>query len=148
MFYGTKSDVLTSPGGTFNASFRLVGDNAYSFAIWFSKPSYNATANNCTVAWMANWDQLVNGRCSKLCILRFELEQNLRQEDVVNNDGVEEGKKEQKSVVKEYKPQVLHPNVLKRDQSYEQYGAINKQEEDRRLVDCGAQRSLLGHSPK
>ncbi|XP_022766459.1 putative receptor protein kinase ZmPK1 [Durio zibethinus] len=61
------ADVLTSPDGTFSAGFHPIGQNAYSFAIWFNKPSCGA--NSCTIVWMANRDQPVNGRCSKLCLL-------------------------------------------------------------------------------
>ncbi|KAG8499307.1 hypothetical protein CXB51_005809 [Gossypium anomalum] len=63
-----KGDVLVSPGGTFSAGFHPVGHSAYSFAIWFNKPSCNATASNCTIVWMANRDQPVNGRRSKLSL--------------------------------------------------------------------------------
>ncbi|XWS24170.1 hypothetical protein CRYUN_Cryun28dG0077700 [Craigia yunnanensis] len=64
----TAADVLTSPDGSFTAGFHAVGQNAYSFAIWFNKPSCGA--NNCTIVWMANRDQPVNGRRSKLCLLQ------------------------------------------------------------------------------
>ncbi|XWS24171.1 hypothetical protein CRYUN_Cryun28dG0077800 [Craigia yunnanensis] len=64
----TAADVLTSPDGSFTAGFHAVGQNAYSFAIWFNKPSCGA--NNCTIVWMANRDQPVNGRRSKLCLLK------------------------------------------------------------------------------
>ncbi|KAK6245960.1 hypothetical protein QUC31_000738 [Theobroma cacao] len=64
----TAGDVLTSPNGTFSAGFHPVGQNAYSFAIWFNKPS--CSANSCTIVWMANRDQPVNGRYSKLCLLK------------------------------------------------------------------------------
>ncbi|XP_007018597.2 PREDICTED: putative receptor protein kinase ZmPK1 [Theobroma cacao] len=61
------SDILVSPNGTFSAGFFPVGDNAYAFAIWFSKPT--CVVHNCTVVWMANRDQPVNGRRSKLSLL-------------------------------------------------------------------------------
>ncbi|KAK8492560.1 hypothetical protein V6N13_054033 [Hibiscus sabdariffa] len=61
-------DVLTSPGGIFSAGFHPVGVNAYSFAIWFNTPSCRAVANNCTIVWMANRDQPVNGRRTRLCL--------------------------------------------------------------------------------
>ncbi|XWS24180.1 hypothetical protein CRYUN_Cryun28dG0078700 [Craigia yunnanensis] len=64
----TAADVLTSPDGSFSAGFHPVGQNAYSFAIWFNKPSCGA--NNCTIVWMANRDQPVNGRRSMLCLLK------------------------------------------------------------------------------
>ncbi|KAG6672016.1 hypothetical protein I3842_16G035200 [Carya illinoinensis] len=61
-------DVLTSPNGVFSAGFYSVGDNAYCFAIWFaSRPS---RTQDHTVVWMANRDQPVNGRKSKLSLLR------------------------------------------------------------------------------
>ncbi|KAG2663575.1 hypothetical protein I3760_16G037900 [Carya illinoinensis] len=61
-------DVLTSPNGVFSAGFYSVGDNAYCFAIWFaSRPS---RSQDRTVVWMANRDQPVNGRKSKLSLLR------------------------------------------------------------------------------
>ncbi|XVF39864.1 hypothetical protein PTKIN_Ptkin01aG0066900 [Pterospermum kingtungense] len=64
----TGADVLTSPDGSFSAGFYPVGQNAYAFAIWFNKPS--CCANNCTIVWMANRDQPVNGRSSNLCLLK------------------------------------------------------------------------------
>ena len=39
-----------------------MGDNAYCFAIWFS--------NSRTVVWMANHDQPINGKHSKLTLLK------------------------------------------------------------------------------
>ncbi|GAV67222.1 Pkinase domain-containing protein/S_locus_glycop domain-containing protein/B_lectin domain-containing protein [Cephalotus follicularis] len=60
-------DILTSPNGIFSAGFYPVGDNAYSFAIWFNKPS---CAAYCTLVWMANRDQPVNGKQSKLSLLK------------------------------------------------------------------------------
>ncbi|OAY46806.1 putative receptor protein kinase ZmPK1 [Manihot esculenta] len=59
--------VLTSPNAIFTAGFYPVGDNAYSFAIWFTEPS---CSNSCTVVWMANRDLPVNGRNSKLSLLK------------------------------------------------------------------------------
>ncbi|EEF36161.1 putative receptor protein kinase ZmPK1 [Ricinus communis] len=59
--------VLVSPNGIFSAGFYPVGDNAYSFAIWFNEPS---CFNSCTVVWMANRDTPVNGRGSKLSLLK------------------------------------------------------------------------------
>ncbi|KDP41676.1 hypothetical protein JCGZ_16083 [Jatropha curcas] len=61
-----SEDVLISPNGVFSAGFYPVGDNAYSFAIWFSKPTRH---NNYTVVWMANRDFPVNGKRSKLLLL-------------------------------------------------------------------------------
>ncbi|XP_030443279.1 putative receptor protein kinase ZmPK1 [Syzygium oleosum] len=59
-------DTLTSEDGAFTAGFYPVGENAYCFAIWFTKPS--CSIHNCTVVWMANRDQPVNGRSSKLSL--------------------------------------------------------------------------------
>ncbi|KAI7991212.1 putative receptor protein kinase ZmPK1 [Camellia lanceoleosa] len=59
-------NVLISPNGVFSAGFHPVGVNAYSFAIWFTK----TTQNHTTVIWMANRDQPVNGRLSKLSLLK------------------------------------------------------------------------------
>ncbi|KAJ8772894.1 hypothetical protein K2173_028071 [Erythroxylum novogranatense] len=59
--------VLTSQDGKFSAGFYPVGNNAYCFATWFNEPSCN---NSCTVVWMANRDTPVNGRRSKLSLLK------------------------------------------------------------------------------
>uniref|UniRef100_A0A2N9FUZ8 Receptor-like serine/threonine-protein kinase n=1 Tax=Fagus sylvatica TaxID=28930 RepID=A0A2N9FUZ8_FAGSY len=57
-------EVLISPNGVFSAGFHSVGDNAFCFAIWFNKqPSP-------TVVWMANRDHPVNGKHSKLSLLK------------------------------------------------------------------------------
>ncbi|XP_059633859.1 putative receptor protein kinase ZmPK1 [Cornus florida] len=61
------SDLLVSPNEIFSAGFHAVGLNAYSFAIWFTKPSH---VHNRTIVWMANRDQPINGRLSKLSLLR------------------------------------------------------------------------------
>ncbi|KAJ0726482.1 putative non-specific serine/threonine protein kinase [Helianthus annuus] len=54
-------NILLSPNRLFTAGFHKVGDNAYSFAIWFSDhPS--------TVVWMANRDEPVNGKHSELSL--------------------------------------------------------------------------------
>ncbi|XP_061343796.1 putative receptor protein kinase ZmPK1 [Gastrolobium bilobum] len=58
---------MLSPNGMFSAGFYAVGDNAYSFAIWFSES--NGQTQNATVVWMANRDQAVNGMRSKLSLL-------------------------------------------------------------------------------
>lgn len=60
-------DSLLSPNGEFTAGFYSVGENAYFFAIWFTKPL--ADGNN-TVVWMANRDQPINGRKSHLSLLK------------------------------------------------------------------------------
>ncbi|KAG6626477.1 hypothetical protein CIPAW_15G051400 [Carya illinoinensis] len=62
-----SEDILISPDGVFSAGFYSVGDNAYCYAIWFNKPS---RGKNQTVIWMANRDQPVNGRSSKLSLLK------------------------------------------------------------------------------
>ncbi|KDP31589.1 hypothetical protein JCGZ_14814 [Jatropha curcas] len=62
-----KNNVLMSPSNTFIAGFFPVGENAYCFAIWYNEPFCN---NNCTVVWMANRDQPVNGKLSKLFLLK------------------------------------------------------------------------------
>ncbi|KAK7853556.1 putative receptor protein kinase zmpk1, partial [Quercus suber] len=54
--------VLTSPDNVFSAGFYSVGENAFCFAIWFSKSS--------TVVWVADRDQPVNGKHSKLSLLK------------------------------------------------------------------------------
>ncbi|KAF8025024.1 hypothetical protein BT93_F2010 [Corymbia citriodora subsp. variegata] len=59
-------DTLASEDGAFAAGFYPVGENAYCFAIWFSKPS--CSIHDCTVVWMANRDHPVNGRSSKLSL--------------------------------------------------------------------------------
>ena len=57
-------EVLTSPNGVFSAGFHSVGNNAFCFAIWFNiQPSP-------TVVWMANRDHPVNGKRSKLSLLK------------------------------------------------------------------------------
>ncbi|KAE8010396.1 hypothetical protein FH972_006767 [Carpinus fangiana] len=58
------SDNLVSANGDFSAGFFSVGDNAFSFAIWFTKSSVP------TIVWMANRDDPVDGRGSKLSLLR------------------------------------------------------------------------------
>ena len=62
-----ENDVIVSPKGTFTAGFYPVGENAYSFAIWFTQKHKNLA--NATVVWMANRDQPVNGKCSTLSLL-------------------------------------------------------------------------------
>ncbi|KAF5468196.1 hypothetical protein F2P56_012370 [Juglans regia] len=62
-----SEDILISPDGVFSAGFYSVGDNAYCYAIWFNKPSRDKIQ---TIIWMANRDQPVNGRSSKLSLLK------------------------------------------------------------------------------
>ncbi|KAK1554745.1 hypothetical protein Q3G72_016690 [Acer saccharum] len=59
-----SSDQLISPNGVYSAGFFSVGDNAFSFAVWFTKSSPP------TAAWMANRDMPVNGKGSKLSLLK------------------------------------------------------------------------------
>ncbi|KAK7277322.1 hypothetical protein RIF29_18473 [Crotalaria pallida] len=56
-----EKDVLVSSNGVFTAGFYPVGNNAYSFAVWFTQ--------NPTVVWMANRDDPVNGKDSTLSLL-------------------------------------------------------------------------------
>ncbi|KAK2660218.1 hypothetical protein Ddye_006751 [Dipteronia dyeriana] len=59
-----SSDQLISPNGVYSAGFFSVGYNAFSFALWFTKSSPP------TAAWMANRDIPVNGKGSKLSLLK------------------------------------------------------------------------------
>ncbi|KAK3425557.1 hypothetical protein EUGRSUZ_F02290 [Eucalyptus grandis] len=59
-------DILISKSGVFSAGFYPVSKSAYCFAIWFSHPP--CSSQNCTVVWMANRNEPVNGRYSKLSI--------------------------------------------------------------------------------
>ncbi|XP_050212615.1 putative receptor protein kinase ZmPK1 [Mercurialis annua] len=61
------NDFLISPQASFLAGFFPVGDNAYSFAVWFNEP---LCGNNCTVVWTANRDKPVNGKKSQLSLLK------------------------------------------------------------------------------
>uniref|UniRef100_A0A2N9G7G3 non-specific serine/threonine protein kinase n=1 Tax=Fagus sylvatica TaxID=28930 RepID=A0A2N9G7G3_FAGSY len=58
------SDILVSTNGEYSAGFFPVGDNAFCFAIWFNK------SLNSTVVWMANRDDPVDGKGSKLSLLK------------------------------------------------------------------------------
>ncbi|KAL4559579.1 hypothetical protein LXL04_031722 [Taraxacum kok-saghyz] len=60
-----KTDVLISPDHVFTAGFYPVGENAFCFSIWFTKP---LSTGRHTVVWMANRDSPVNGRRSKLSL--------------------------------------------------------------------------------
>ncbi|KAL5227602.1 hypothetical protein ABZP36_015867 [Zizania latifolia] len=51
---------LVSPDGTFSCGFLHVGDNAFSFSVWFT------ASRNSTAVWMANRDFPVNGRGSRV----------------------------------------------------------------------------------
>ena len=58
------SDKLVSANGEFSAGFYPVGDNAFYFAIWMTKPPVP------TVVWIANRDDPVDGKGSKLSVLK------------------------------------------------------------------------------
>ncbi|XP_060199385.1 putative receptor protein kinase ZmPK1 [Lycium barbarum] len=60
-------DSISSPNRKFTAGFYSVGDNAYFFAIWFTKQLADGTN---TVVWMANRDQPINGQKSHLSLLK------------------------------------------------------------------------------
>ncbi|CAK9172139.1 unnamed protein product [Ilex paraguariensis] len=60
-------DVLISENGIFTSGFHPVGDNAYCFAIWFTELLHNGYK---TIVWKANRDKPVNGRRSKLSLLK------------------------------------------------------------------------------
>ncbi|XXG84901.1 hypothetical protein AAC387_Pa11g0107 [Persea americana] len=57
-----SDDVIFSMDRRFSAGFYSVGDNAYCFTIWFTKPI------KFTPVWMANRDQPVNGRRSTVSL--------------------------------------------------------------------------------
>ncbi|KAM6560428.1 hypothetical protein CsatA_029667 [Cannabis sativa] len=60
--------VLTSLNKVFAAGFFPVGMNSYSFSIWFNEP--NSDQLNRTIVWIANRDRPVNGKRSKLSLLK------------------------------------------------------------------------------
>ncbi|KAL5229188.1 hypothetical protein ABZP36_017453 [Zizania latifolia] len=55
---------LVSPDGTFSCGFLQVGDNAFSFSVWFT------ASQNSTAVWTANRDAPVNGRGSRVSFTR------------------------------------------------------------------------------
>ncbi|XP_057824518.2 putative receptor protein kinase ZmPK1 [Cryptomeria japonica] len=57
----SNQTVLNSTDGTFSAGFHSVGTNAFGFAIWYSN-----TPESPTLVWMANRDQPLNGKNSRL----------------------------------------------------------------------------------
>ena len=63
-----EQNIILSSKKTFTAGFYPVGQNAYSFAIWFTQKHKNL--NNTTIVWMANRDQPVNGKRSTLSLLK------------------------------------------------------------------------------
>ncbi|CAN6583160.1 unnamed protein product [Malus baccata var. baccata] len=62
--------VLISPDGAFTAGFHQVGNNSCCSAIWFSEPSPSDHRQNRTVVWTANINHPVNGKRSKLPVLK------------------------------------------------------------------------------
>ncbi|KAJ1384534.1 S-locus glycoprotein domain [Sesbania bispinosa] len=60
--------IVSSPKHIFTAGFYPVGENAYCFAIYFTQSHTNL--HNAAIVWMANRDQPVNGKHSKLFILK------------------------------------------------------------------------------
>lgn len=56
------TDTLVSANGDFSAGFFQVGDNAFCFSVWFTR------SKEPTVIWMANRDEPVNGKGSKLSL--------------------------------------------------------------------------------
>ncbi|MCD7466262.1 hypothetical protein HAX54_002810 [Datura stramonium] len=58
---------ISSPNGDYVAGFHSVGENAYSFAIWFND-LVNGHDKKYTVVWMANRDDPVNGRHSLISL--------------------------------------------------------------------------------
>ncbi|KAL7617202.1 putative receptor protein kinase ZmPK1 [Lactuca sativa] len=67
LFVDNKDDVLISPDNVFTAGFYSVGNNAFCFSIWFTKP---LSTGSHTVVWMANRDAPVNGKRSKLSLTK------------------------------------------------------------------------------
>ncbi|KAL5226968.1 hypothetical protein ABZP36_015233 [Zizania latifolia] len=55
---------LVSSDGTFSCGFLQVGDNAFSFSVWFT------ASRNSTAVWTANRDAPVNGRGSRVTFTR------------------------------------------------------------------------------
>ncbi|KAK4797041.1 hypothetical protein SAY86_029367 [Trapa natans] len=60
-------DILRSPNGVFCAGFHSVGNNAYAFAVWFN----NQLCLKDCIVWMANRDEPVNGKQSKLILDKY-----------------------------------------------------------------------------
>nr|GEW98233.1 putative receptor protein kinase ZmPK1 [Tanacetum cinerariifolium] len=61
-----NNDIIVSPNGLFTAGFHQVGDSAYCFAVWFS--NHPTAEGRPTIVWMANRDDPVNGKDSKLSL--------------------------------------------------------------------------------
>ncbi|KAK9066759.1 hypothetical protein SSX86_014082 [Deinandra increscens subsp. villosa] len=62
-----KYDFLFSPNNLYTAGFYHIGENAYCFSIWLTKPLSDGSR---TIVWMANRDSPVNGKFSKLSLLK------------------------------------------------------------------------------
>nr|GEY50198.1 putative receptor protein kinase ZmPK1 [Tanacetum cinerariifolium] len=62
-----RDDSLISPNGIFTAGFYNVGENAYCFSVWLTKPMLDGSR---TMLWMANCELPVNGKSSKLSLLK------------------------------------------------------------------------------
>ncbi|XP_020240469.2 putative receptor protein kinase ZmPK1 [Cajanus cajan] len=63
------NDVIVSPNAVFSAGFVAIGENAYTFAIWFTQ-TQTQTHSHPTMVWMANRENPVNGKRSKLSLLQ------------------------------------------------------------------------------
>ncbi|KAK2414216.1 putative receptor protein kinase ZmPK1 [Trifolium repens] len=63
-----EKDVLVSWNGIFSAGFYQIGENAFSFAIWFTELE-DHSHDPANIVWMANREQPVNGKKSKLLLL-------------------------------------------------------------------------------
>ncbi|XP_059631078.1 putative receptor protein kinase ZmPK1 [Cornus florida] len=61
------SNVLISANRIFSSGFYPVGNNAYCFAIWYYQ---SLNDGSYTMIWMANRDRPVNGKRSKLSLLK------------------------------------------------------------------------------
>ncbi|CAJ2670254.1 unnamed protein product [Trifolium pratense] len=55
-----EKDVIVSSNGIFSAGFYQIGENAFSFAIWFTEMQ-NHSYDPANIVWMANREQPVNG---------------------------------------------------------------------------------------
>ncbi|XP_060172172.1 putative receptor protein kinase ZmPK1 [Lycium barbarum] len=64
----SQDTVISSPNGDYAAGFHAVGENAYSFAIWFS--NLVGDDKNYSIVWMANRDKPANGRHSSLSLTK------------------------------------------------------------------------------
>lgn len=58
-----NEDILISPNRVFSAGFYEVGENAFCFSVWY-------TEEKDTIVWMANRDYPVNGKHSRLVLLK------------------------------------------------------------------------------